>query len=43
MSCDAEGMAWTVWMDRDDPIETGDWENKDGFPAYMVVKMHFFN
>ena len=22
----------------DDPIESGDWENKDGFPAYIVCK-----
>ena len=23
-------------MDRDDPVETGDWENKDGFSANVV-------
>ena len=34
--CDAEGYEWTVWLDRDDPADTGDWENKDGFPANIV-------
>merc|ERR1719198_1383982 len=38
VACDAEGYGWTVWLDRDDPIESGDWENKDGFPAYIVCK-----
>ena len=37
-SCDAEGYKWTVWLDRDDPTDTGDWENKDGFPANVVCK-----
>lgn len=31
-----EGYEWTVWLDRDDPTDTGDWENKDGFSANVV-------
>ena len=36
LKCEQEGYAWTVWLDRDDPTDTGDWENKDGFPANVV-------
>ena len=36
LTCDQEGFAWTVWLDRDDPTDTGDWENKDGFDANVV-------
>ena len=37
--CNAPGHKWTVWLDRDDPNEgTGDWENRDGFPANVVCQ-----
>ena len=37
--CNADGYRWTVWMDRDDPNQgTGDWENRDGFPANVVCQ-----
>ena len=38
LSCDADGYEWTVWLDRDDPDDTGDWENRDGFPANVVCQ-----
>ena len=38
LACDKEGYAWTVWLDRDDPVDSGDWENKDGFDANVVCK-----
>ena len=25
--CDTKGYEWTGWLDRDDPVGTGDWEN----------------
>ena len=25
------GYEWTVWLDRDDPTDSGDWENREGF------------
>ena len=44
-TCDREGYKWTVWLDRDDPTgdvfgtgDTGDWENRDGFPANIVCQ-----
>lgn len=38
LACDKDGYAWTVWLDRDDPVDSGDWENKDGFDANVVCK-----
>ena len=29
--CDTDGYEWTVWLDRDDPDDSGDWENREGF------------
>ena len=31
-------MKWTVWLDSDDPIDSGDWENRDSFPANVVCQ-----
>ena len=36
LKCSKDGYEWTVWLDSDDPVDSGDWENKDSFPAYVV-------
>ena len=38
MVCDTEGYKWTTWLDRDDPTDSGDYENKEGFGANVVCK-----
>ena len=30
------GYEWTIWLDSDDPVDTGDWENRAGFPVSVV-------
>ena len=37
-TCDGDNMKWTVWLDSDDPIDSGDWENRDSFPANVVCQ-----
>ena len=35
--CDAgDNKVWSVWIDSDDPVDSGDWENRDKMPANMV-------
>jgi len=37
-TCDGDDMRWTVWLDSDDPVDSGDWENRDSFPANVVCQ-----
>ena len=34
--CDEPGFKWTVWLDRDDPTDSGDWENRNNHPVNVV-------
>ena len=35
-ACDEDGWSWSIWLDRDDPAGTGDWEIKGNHPAHIV-------
>ena len=37
-TCEGDDMRWTVWLDSDDPVDSGDWENRDSFPANIVCQ-----
>ena len=36
--CNAKDHQWTVWLDRDDPVDSGDYENKEGFSPGVVCQ-----
>ena len=36
--CDADGYEWTIWLDRDDPTDSGDYENREGHGANVVCQ-----
>ena len=38
MECNAKDHQWTVWLDRDDPVDSGDYENKEGFSPGVVCQ-----